>query len=119
MKAVATYTATIYVGFRVGRSDDPPPAIHHSIDEATEVAQAYCNEVGLCVTVTPTTFVYTGGREPGAAIGLINYPRFPSSPEKIREHALALAKQLKDRLGQWKVSIVFPDETWMIGDEPS
>lgn len=41
--------------------------------------QKYCDEVGLCVTVEPVKFIYTGGDETGARVGLINYPRFPES----------------------------------------
>ncbi len=115
---VPTFTASIPVGFRVGRSGQPATRVH-SIDEAMEVCQAYCDEVGLCVTVTPTTFIYTKGREPGVLVGLINYPRFPSTPEKIREHATALAERLRAGLEQWKVCIVCPDETVMLGNEPA
>lgn len=39
--------------------------------------QQYCNVVGLCVTVTETNYIYSGGSEKGYIIGLINYPRFP------------------------------------------
>ncbi|ARB06063.1 hypothetical protein FDH38_gp009 [Dinoroseobacter phage vB_DshS-R5C] len=39
--------------------------------------QKYCDEVGLCVTVTSTRFVFTGGYEMGYRVGLRNYPRFP------------------------------------------
>jgi Fe-S-cluster-containing hydrogenase component 2 len=115
MKSVPTFTATIYVGFRVGRTNEPAKAIH-SIDEARDVAQAYCDEVGLCVTVTPTTFVYTLGSEPGVIVGLMNYPRFPSEPAAIRAHALALAERLRVRLEQFRVSVVFPNETVMLGE---
>lgn len=44
---------------------------------AREICRAYCDEVGYCVTVTPTSYVYTGGEESGFIVGLINYPRFP------------------------------------------
>lgn len=44
-------------------------------DEARDLCRAFCDEEGLCVTVTPTTYVYTGGEEDGVIVGLINYPR--------------------------------------------
>jgi len=116
MKIVKTFTATIYVGFREGRGSDPPVVIH-GISEVLAVAQEYCDQVGLCVTVTQTQYIYTSGREAGCAVGLINYPRFPSTPEQIRAHALELAGRLRDRLGQFKVSVVMPDETVMIGED--
>ena len=116
MKTVQTYTATIYVGTRVGRSAEPAKAIH-SISEIEDVCQRFCDAVGLCVTVTPTRFIYKAGNEDGAAVGLINYPRFPKSAEEIRELALALADLLRSKMDQFKVSVVFPDETVMIGDD--
>lgn len=101
MKTVPTYTATIYVG-------EPEPGA------AAKICRAYCDEIGLCVTVTPTLYVYRGGQEPGVAVGLINYPRFPSTPEEIRRKALRLAELLKEGMQQRGASIVFPDETvWL------
>ena len=115
LATVPTFAATIYVGFRVGQPEDPTFTLH-TIDEARAICRDYCDQVGLCVTLTPTEFLYTNGGEPGVAVGLINYPRFPSTPEAIREHALALAEKLRVGLGQWRVSVVMPDETVMLGD---
>jgi hypothetical protein len=53
------------------------------IAAAVDYARQYCDEHGLCVTVTPTIYVYTGGQEVGLAVGLINYPRFRSTPQEI------------------------------------
>lgn len=64
---------------------------------------------GLCVTVTPTTFIFTGGEESGAAVGLINYPRFSSeNSEKsvIEDHAIALAALLMTRCCQRSCTVV-------------
>ncbi len=110
MTSVATYTATIYVGLK------HTGGVTHWFWEVTTLCQEYVNRVGLCVSVTHTNFVYTNGFEPGAAVGLINYPRFPSTPKEIREKALELAELLRVKLGQQRVSIVFPDETVMLGD---
>jgi len=109
MNQVSTYTAQIFVGLRVGYSEEI-----HSLDEVREVCSAYVNSVGLCVTVTPTEFIYVDGGEPGAVVGLINYPRFPATPADIEFHALELARALKDALGQNRVSVVFPHRTVMI-----
>ena len=109
IKEVDTYQATISLGLREGYTD-----VVHSIDEVLSVCQSYCDSVGLCVTVTPTTFVYTNGNEKGCFIGLINYPRFPSSKEKINEVALELAKMLTVQFRQNKVSIICSDKTYMI-----
>lgn len=55
------------------------------ISRIEQVCREECYEDGLCVTVTPVKFIYTGGEELGAEIGLINYPRFPSSVSLIED----------------------------------
>lgn len=74
------------------------------------VCRHYCL-CGLCVTVTPTEFIYTGGAETGAEIGLINYARFPMEAEKIDEHMFALAKLLMNACCQKSCSVVTPTES--------
>lgn len=64
---------------------------------------------GLCVTVTPTTYVYTGGAEDGVIVGLINYPRFPAEPGMIFATAKALAERLCEVLGQQSFTVQTPD----------
>lgn len=108
---VATFTAQIFVGLQEGY-DGPT----RSIDVVHGVCCDYVERVKLCVTVTPTAFLYVGDEEPGAIVGLINYPRFPSTPETIKAHAMALAEELKQALAQNRVTVVFPDETVMLGD---
>ena len=109
MKKVDTFTATIYVGFK-----ERDTGVIYTMDEARDLCQKYVDEVGLCVTITPVEYIYTEGNEPGCAVGLINYPRFPSDPDTIKNHALALARILLEAFRQYKVSIVFPDETIML-----
>jgi len=46
-------------------------------NKALDICEAFCTRVGLCVTVEPTTYVYSGGRCKGVRVGLINYARFP------------------------------------------
>ena len=111
MKPVKTYHANIYVGLREGYGGQ-----YHYLSEIERVCAAYCDHIGLCVTVTPTMFVYRNGREAGAIVGLINYPRFPKEPHEIRTHAMILATQLRDRLGQLRVTVELTDETVMIGE---
>lgn len=73
-----------------------------------------CLEEGLCVTATPTTFVYTGGAEDGVAVGFINYPRFPKTPPEIVARALVVAERLMNDLCQLSASVVGPAETaWL------
>lgn len=87
---------------------------------AKQVCREYCLSVGLCVTVEPVDYVYTGGTETGVKIGLINYPRFPSTEEKLLDTAIGLAHFLRARLCQHSFSIVGSRETlWFTSREES
>ena len=77
---------------------------------AVNLCQEYC-AVGLCVTITPTVFAYTFGQEQGVRIGLVNYPRFPSSAERLESRAKDLGLFLLDGLAQGSFLIVGPNET--------
>lgn len=79
--------------------------------EAETLCLDFCEEVGLCVTVTETTYCYTGGEEAGVIVGLINYPRFPSLPEAIWQRAEQLAARLCAGLKQQSYTIQSPDKT--------
>lgn len=79
--------------------------------EAKRICARYCFEQGLCVTVEPTTYVYTGGREEGVRVGLINYPRFPATENELGETARRLADKLLEGLDQHSFTIVGPKET--------
>src|SRR5579859_5196816 len=81
------------------------------IDQAKQVCREYCFAIGLCVTVEPVSFIYTGGEENGVRIGIINYPRFPSIYEELEKRAVDLAEMLKSRLCQHSYSIVGPVNT--------
>jgi hypothetical protein len=76
-----------------------------------QVCREQCMAGGLCVTVEPTTYVYMGGEESGAVIGLINYPRFPASPEEIFSKARELGMLIMERCCQHSFSIMASDET--------
>lgn len=79
--------------------------------DAERVCRAYCGEVGLCVTVAQTNYIYTGGSQAGVVVGLINYPRFPSEPSAIFEKAEALTLKLIAELYQESATIQAPDKT--------
>ena len=95
-RTVTTYRAQIFIA--------------GNIDQAKQVCREFCMS-GLCVTVTPTTFIYTGGEEAGIVVGLINYPRFPADPTDILEKAEQLANLLRAKLCQHSFSIVADDTT--------
>jgi len=79
--------------------------------DAERICRAYCNEIGLCVTVTPTNYIYTGGNQTGVIVGLINYPRFPAEPREIWAKAEALAHKLREGLFQESFTIQALDRT--------
>ena len=81
------------------------------IEQAKQVCREECMAEGLCVTVSPASYIYTGGEESGIVIGLINYPRFPSSPDRIVRRARVLAETLMKRLCQRSFSLMTPQET--------
>ncbi|RWX70036.1 hypothetical protein EN780_04430 [Mesorhizobium sp. M4B.F.Ca.ET.089.01.1.1] len=88
-------------------------------DEAA--ARQACQEFvleGECVNFAPCEYIFTGGREVGVRVGLINYPRFPRSPDEIFTKALRLAAFLIERLHQSSASIVASDRTVFLSRRP-
>ena len=80
------------------------------LNDAKRVCRRFCAE-GLCVTVEPLTFVYTGGVEDGVRVGLINYPRFPTDAATLMATAERLGDVLRAELFQSSYSIVGPNDT--------
>lgn len=78
---------------------------------AKQVCREHCFLAGLCVTVEPVAYIYTGGEEDGVRVGLINYPRFPSSHDELLNKARELAETLMHRLCQHSFSVVGPNQT--------
>lgn len=82
-----------------------------AVVEAEQVCREFCYEVGFCVTVTPTLYVYKGGEEAGFIVGCINYPRFPAHPAEIEGKAWALGHRLMLRLCQSSFTVETPAKT--------
>ena len=89
------------------------------LEQAKQVCREYCFDVGLCVTVEPVAYIYTGGEEAGVRVGLINYPRFPSSESELRAKAEGLASKLLERLCQHSYTIAGPNETVWFSRRPA
>jgi Fe-S-cluster-containing hydrogenase component 2 len=99
-KTVPTYAVSIYMA--------------GDIETAKRLLRQECYECGLCVTVDPTTYIYTGGEEQGFVVGMVNYPRFPSDRESIWSRAKSIAEKLIGSCCQWSALLVAPDKTeWM------
>lgn len=111
---VPRMNATIWLGTYSDRGFGMNALFSEPGQVVERVCREYCDEIGLCVTVAPTTFHYTGGGEPGFAIGLINYARFPSTLGEIRSKAIELAKRLQAEFRQKRVTVEVGDESIMI-----
>lgn len=88
------------------------------IAEAKQVCREYCYGVGLCVTIEPVDYIYTGGEEAGFKIGIINYPRFPTTLTDLEAKAFALADVLMKKLCQQSYSVVGPEQTKWFSRRP-
>jgi ferredoxin len=86
---------------------------------AHRVCREHCHAEGACFTITPSKFVYTGGEEDGFAIGLVNYPRFQSTPTQTQEVAEQLAGKLLTACNQRTCLLVGTrDTTWIVVEPP-
>jgi hypothetical protein len=99
-KSCATFWAKIYLS--------------GPIEVAEQIIRTDCLRDGLCVTIEPTKYIYTGGEEVGYIVGLINYPRFPANQDSIIERATSLARLLLDGTYQHSVLIMTPEDTLWI-----
>lgn len=78
------------------------------IEVAKQILRADCMREGLCVTIEPTHYIYTGGEESGYVVGLLNYPRFPAAPEALMARAKSLTMLLLEGTHQHSALIVSP-----------
>ena len=81
------------------------------IGQAKQVCREFCFAEGFCVHIEPVDYIFTGGEETGFRVGIIHYPRFPSSELELMQRAEALADFLMKRLCQHSYSIVGPTKT--------
>ncbi|QGZ14253.1 hypothetical protein PP940_gp109 [Rhizobium phage RL2RES] len=88
------------------------------INHAKQIIRKFCFDVGLCVTIDPTTYIYTGGEEEGFKIRLIHYPRFPVERPELYTRALDLGVILMKELSQTSFSVVGDDFTYWITRRP-
>lgn len=84
---------------------------------AEEICRQFC-ERGMCVSICPMNYIYTGGEECGFCVTLINYPRFPKDPVTLKDIAFELAMDLMNGLHQQSFSIEHPDETLFFSKRP-
>ena len=78
----------------------------------------YCFDVGFCVTVTPTKYIYSGGQEDGVVVGIRNYPRFPKEQQVLMNQAVSIAEELIKFASQWSCMIEGPEVTVWLSRRP-
>ena len=83
--------------------------------KACNLCAEWFGMTGGCATVTPTYYIYTGGREAGVAVGLINYPPHPSTEQDLMASARELAEFLRADLGQRSYTIQGPLRVETVG----
>lgn len=81
------------------------------IEAAKQIIREHCYSNGLCVTIEPTLFIYTGGEESGYVVGLLNYPRFPCDAESLDRKAEELTLKLLDGTFQHSALLVTPERS--------
>lgn len=81
------------------------------IEVAKQAIRADTMRAGLCVTIEPTTFIYTGGEESGYVVGLLNYPRFPCEPQQLEDRARDLMQKLLLATHQHSALMVTPERS--------
>lgn len=81
------------------------------IEAAKQALRTECLREGLCVTIEPTTFIYTGGEESGFVVGLLNYPRFPTPPEVLYARARSVMLLLLEATCQHSALLVASDRS--------
>ena len=107
-----SFEGKIYIGFK-----ETHTGIIHTLQEAEAICQKYCDETGFCVTLTPTDFIYTKGKEPGCIVGTIQYPRFPTDEDILKERTLTIAREFSEQFNQFRITVNFPDEVVMIDND--
>ena len=84
------------------------------IEIAKQLIRAECMREGLCVTIEPTCYLYTGGEESGYVVGLNNYPRFPKGSEDLDARGLDLLRKLIEGTHQHSGMMQTPlGTTWL------
>ena len=81
------------------------------IEVAKQAIRADTLRAGLCVTIEPTTYIYTGGEEAGYVVGLLNYPRFPCEPQALEDLARDLMHKLLTATHQHSALMVTPERS--------
>lgn len=100
------------IHFNMGQTYWTKIYISGSIHDIEHICRRFCGEESLCVTVSPTRFIYRGGEEIGAEIGLINYPKYSAQDDVVLDKTKKLAEVLLNETFQDSVLIMTPRSTY-------
>jgi len=109
MLSCETYWARIFLGL--------PEPYGAAVEEKIRQCAAGAN---LMVSAVPCEFIASDHKEHGCIVGLINLPyaakdRSPADRKRlIRGRGFRLAGLLRRTFGQHKVTVSFPDETFLL-----
>jgi hypothetical protein len=100
VRACEAWTVTLYIG--------------GPVEEAKRALSVIAAKVGVCWSVEPTEFIYSGGREQGVIVRQIAYARFPSSADDAMTDMLMVGEGLMEHLGQGSFTVIGPDKSMFV-----
>lgn len=68
-------------------------------------------EQGACINIYETNYIYKYGEQTGVVVELINYPRFPKTPDQLLEQATELGFLLLEGMSQGSFTVQTDKET--------
>jgi len=68
-------------------------------------------ERGACVNIYETNYIFKYGEQAGVVVEFINYPRFPMTPEQLKNMAEELGMLLLTEMSQGSFTIQTSTET--------
>lgn len=104
MRTLPTYSIQIYLS--------------GPIEVAKQAIREHVFRFPCCMTISPTTYIYTGGEESGYVVGILNYPLYPAAPNELNVRAEVVAEHLLAKTFQRSALIVTPEYTkWITIEE--
>lgn len=113
-KYAPTWVGNIYVGYR-----EEDTGLLHNDRQAEEIARKFCLEHDLCLTFTPTRFLYATGWEPGCIVGLINEPANRKTSVELTDLAQRLATIYQREFRQQRVTVLTNHGTLTLETKPA
>lgn len=111
-----TFYATIWLATQKG-VDTTGETV--SLAEVHRATHEYCAPRKICVTITPTSYIYSEAQQPGVAVRLVAYPKRPRTLEEIEMQACGLAEWLRVACSQLGVMVETPLRVlWRSVEEP-